>query len=248
MVGFGFMDNFVMIQAGQYIDSTLGVQLGLATMTAAAAGQVVSDVSGVVFGGTLERFLQRLGLIRSPCLTSAQRQLPITRNVTMAGAVLGVIVGCALGACTLCFVDLEARDRIHHATQLRDLVTDLVAGGSADEAALVCERATVHVKQTGSYDLAHMKMEPNALTSLVLLEDGSNGSAAARDCAAQREVIVDENGKALYAPVVKLNGDVMAVVELRKSDQMEAFRPADLHTAKVMGRHIAIFMDRIIES
>jgi len=39
MVGFGAMDNFVMIQAGQYIDSTLGVQLGLATMTAAAAGK-----------------------------------------------------------------------------------------------------------------------------------------------------------------------------------------------------------------
>jgi len=38
MIGFGFMDNFVMIQAGQYIDSTLGVSLGLATMTAAAAG------------------------------------------------------------------------------------------------------------------------------------------------------------------------------------------------------------------
>ena len=38
MIGFGAMDNFVMIQAGQYIDSTLGVQLGLATMTAAAAG------------------------------------------------------------------------------------------------------------------------------------------------------------------------------------------------------------------
>lgn len=38
MVGFGCMDNFVMIQAGQYIDSTLGVQLGLATMAAAAAG------------------------------------------------------------------------------------------------------------------------------------------------------------------------------------------------------------------
>jgi Transmembrane protein 65 len=38
MVGFGFMDNCVMIQAGQYIDSTIGVRLGLATMTAAAAG------------------------------------------------------------------------------------------------------------------------------------------------------------------------------------------------------------------
>ena len=38
MIGFGFMDNIVMIQAGQYIDSTLGVALGLATLTAAAAG------------------------------------------------------------------------------------------------------------------------------------------------------------------------------------------------------------------
>jgi hypothetical protein len=39
MVGFGFMDNMVMIQAGQYIDSTIGVQLGLATLTAAACGK-----------------------------------------------------------------------------------------------------------------------------------------------------------------------------------------------------------------
>lgn len=38
MVGFGFMDQFVLIQAGGYIDATLGVQLGLATLSAAAAG------------------------------------------------------------------------------------------------------------------------------------------------------------------------------------------------------------------
>ena len=44
MIGFGFMDNFIMIQAGGYIDSTLGVKFGLATMTAAAMGQIVSDV------------------------------------------------------------------------------------------------------------------------------------------------------------------------------------------------------------
>lgn len=44
MIGFGFMDNFIMIQAGGYIDATLGVKFGLATMTAAAMGQVVSDV------------------------------------------------------------------------------------------------------------------------------------------------------------------------------------------------------------
>ena len=57
MIGFGFMDQFVLIQAGGYIDSTFGITFGLATLSAAAAGQVVSDVSGVIFGGTLERII-----------------------------------------------------------------------------------------------------------------------------------------------------------------------------------------------
>jgi hypothetical protein len=41
MIGFGLMDNLVMIQAGDLIDSTIGVTLGLSTLTAAAFGQVV---------------------------------------------------------------------------------------------------------------------------------------------------------------------------------------------------------------
>ena len=50
MVGFGFMDNLVMIQAGEAIDSTLGVTFAMSTLTAAAYGQVISDVSGVLSG------------------------------------------------------------------------------------------------------------------------------------------------------------------------------------------------------
>ncbi|EOD36166.1 hypothetical protein EMIHUDRAFT_49391, partial [Emiliania huxleyi CCMP1516] len=53
MVGFGFMDNTVMIQAGNAIDCTLGVSFGLSTLTAlraAAFGQVCSDSAGVLFG------------------------------------------------------------------------------------------------------------------------------------------------------------------------------------------------------
>lgn len=41
MVGFGFMDNIIMIQVGDLIDSSLGVTFGLATITAAAMGQVI---------------------------------------------------------------------------------------------------------------------------------------------------------------------------------------------------------------
>lgn len=39
----GIMDNFVMLSAGDLIDNTLGVKFGLATLTAAACGQVVRN-------------------------------------------------------------------------------------------------------------------------------------------------------------------------------------------------------------
>lgn len=40
----GIMDNFVMLSAGDLIDNTLGVKFGLATLTAAACGQVVRNM------------------------------------------------------------------------------------------------------------------------------------------------------------------------------------------------------------
>ena len=43
----GIMDNFVMLTAGELIDNTLGVKFGLATLTAAACGQVVRNAQRV---------------------------------------------------------------------------------------------------------------------------------------------------------------------------------------------------------
>ena len=69
MIGFGFMDNMVMIQAGDMIDNTIGVRFGLATLAAAACGQIFSDVSGVAFGGVVEDACARAGL-RTPDVTA----------------------------------------------------------------------------------------------------------------------------------------------------------------------------------
>ena len=41
-VGFGIIDNAVMIMAGDYIDCTIGVALGISTMAAAGLGKSVS--------------------------------------------------------------------------------------------------------------------------------------------------------------------------------------------------------------
>lgn len=68
-----------MIQAGDLIDNTIGVKFGLATLAAAACGQIFSDVSGVAFGGVVEDACARLGL-RAPQITAAQRALPRVRR------------------------------------------------------------------------------------------------------------------------------------------------------------------------
>jgi len=114
MVGFGFMDNFIMITAGSAIDNSLGVQMGLATMTAAAIGQVVSDVSGVVFGDTLSRVFK----VAPAKLRSSQKKLVVVRRLRLGGAVLGVIVGCTMGAAALCLIP-ETREESEAAAATR---------------------------------------------------------------------------------------------------------------------------------
>lgn len=128
MVGFGMMDNFIMIQAGDLIDSTLGVKFGLATMTAAALGQVCSDFSGVCFGGIVEAIANKLGLPAAG-LSKEQLQTRTVKNVGVCGAALGVVVGCGLGMSCLLFMDLEKAERLKKQAELSTLFDTIMQHG-----------------------------------------------------------------------------------------------------------------------
>eukprot|EP00392_Amoebophrya_sp_AT5.2_P016117 g16360.t1 len=129
MIGFGFMDNMVMIQAGDLIDNTIGVKFGLATLTAAACGQVFSDVSGVCFGGVVDAMCAKLGLPTAD-LSTAQRQLPIVKRTATGGSVVGVVVGCCLGMLSLLFMDLEAAERAKKQQELDTIFKTVIREGS----------------------------------------------------------------------------------------------------------------------
>ncbi|CAM9391773.1 unnamed protein product, partial [Ascophyllum nodosum] len=92
-VGFGMMDNAIMIVAGEYIDMTVGVALGISTMAAAALGNTISDVAGVGLGGIIESVATRLGL-PPISLSRAQMLLRSTRTASLIGSAIGVSVGC----------------------------------------------------------------------------------------------------------------------------------------------------------
>jgi len=103
-IGFGFLDNAVMIVAGEYIDITLGQAFGISTMAAAALGNMVSDMAGIGLAGYVEVLASGLG-IEEPHLTGQQLMMKSTRFANYGGRALGIMFGCFLGMFPLLFFD-----------------------------------------------------------------------------------------------------------------------------------------------
>ncbi|KAM4687625.1 transmembrane protein 65 isoform 2-T2 [Discoglossus pictus] len=101
-VGFGFLDNAIMIAAGTQIELSIGVVLGISTMAAAALGNLVSDLAGLGLAGYVEAISSRLGL-PIPDLTPKQADMWQTRVSAHLGKAIGVAIGCILGMFPLLF-------------------------------------------------------------------------------------------------------------------------------------------------
>ncbi|XP_072304445.1 transmembrane protein 65 [Eucyclogobius newberryi] len=95
-VGFGFLDNAIMIAAGTQIELSIGVTLGISTMAAAALGNLVSDLAGLGLAGYVEALASRLGM-QGPDLTPKQADMWQTRLSAHLGKAIGVFIGCVLG-------------------------------------------------------------------------------------------------------------------------------------------------------
>lgn len=88
-IGFGFLDNFLMIIAGDYIESSIGVYFCLSTMAAAALGNTVSDVFGLWLATYVEQFCRFIG-IRAPELTPTQKSMRITQRLASLVSIYGI--------------------------------------------------------------------------------------------------------------------------------------------------------------
>ncbi|XP_025110404.1 transmembrane protein 65-like isoform X2 [Pomacea canaliculata] len=108
-IGFGFLDNLIMIIAGEYIDAKLGAVLGISTMAAAGLGNLISDVAGVGSAHYIERFVGWFG-VKTPHLTPQQVDLKWTRWASSLGKMIGVTIGCLLGMFPLLFFNNNEKE------------------------------------------------------------------------------------------------------------------------------------------
>ncbi|XP_074641483.1 transmembrane protein 65-like isoform X2 [Tubulanus polymorphus] len=120
-IGFGTLDNIIMITAGEYIDTTFGAVLGISTMAAAAIGNMVSDVAGISTAGYVETLASKSG-IKPPRLTPQQIDNKSTRIVSSLGRIIGVTIGCIIGMTPLLFFnrDEDNKDGKDHEKTMDD--------------------------------------------------------------------------------------------------------------------------------
>lgn len=259
-VGFGIMDQSVLVYAGDAIDNTVGVRLGLPTLAAAALGQVLSDTCGVMFGGTIDALAVKLGL-PSACLTEAQMRLGITKRVMTAGGVAGVIAGCLIGMGNLFFIDLLAAERAKKAKEMDSIMKTVMEDGRS---VIECERAS----------LLMVDEEQNELWSTVAQGAGkviripckANGSIAGWVVHNREYVNIEDVSKdsrwggsqldfgdfvtrsMICAPVI-VDEKVAAIVQFmnkRAEDgSLQHLSPADDKVAKMVASHVAAFMNHL---
>ncbi|XP_071778443.1 transmembrane protein 65 [Centroberyx gerrardi] len=109
-VGFGFLDNAIMIAAGTQIELSIGVTLGISTMAAAALGNLVSDLAGLGLAGYVEALVSRLGM-QGPDLTPKQVDMWQTKLSSHMGKAIGVAIGCILGMFPLLFLSDDDEEK-----------------------------------------------------------------------------------------------------------------------------------------
>uniref|UniRef100_A0A8C9XT94 Transmembrane protein 65 n=1 Tax=Sander lucioperca TaxID=283035 RepID=A0A8C9XT94_SANLU len=99
-VGFGFLDNCIMIVAVSLSASCSAVLP--CSSVAAALGNLVSDLAGLGLAGYVEALAYRLGM-QIPDLSPKQADMWQTRVSSHAGKAIGVAIGCILGMFPLFF-------------------------------------------------------------------------------------------------------------------------------------------------
>lgn len=134
-VGFGFVDNIIMLAAGDMIEIHFHEAYAMSWLVAAALGNTVSDVVGLSLGGIVESFARKLG-IPDPEISKAQANMSVTLWANFFASAGGITVGCLLGMFPLLFMNLSDDDDEDDEAAAKKAAKKAEKQGSSEEKAV----------------------------------------------------------------------------------------------------------------
>ena len=200
-LGFGIMDNAILIFAGDAIDSYLGVALGISTMCAAAFGNIVADVAGITFGAIIEDYCAKLGL-PTPNISTAQRSLRSVRFASQAGCAAGIVVGCLIGMFPLLIIDSKKIEKKKQEAHMDELFRDFVSEAKELIGAQLTNLYLITDSPDSTTPMIKESSSPDEKKKLYFY--GKNGKNA--------EALTVPMGRGLFAKTV-MSGEVVNVAD-----------------------------------
>ncbi|SCM00477.1 GAF domain-related protein, putative [Plasmodium chabaudi adami] len=257
MIGFGFMDQFIMIRLGDLFDASIGVALGISTLCAASFGQLCSDTFGVFFGCAINYLLQRYKIIQIEKFDIKNKTY---QYCTLIGSVLGILLGCSLGMLQLIFIDTTKSERLKKKKEL-DFIFQMVMYDCSD--ILNCEASTLFL-----YDKIKNELWSKAIhgrKNIIKISANSNEKSFCLWVLRNKEIIncKDVLSNELYnpdhdkkfnfktktilaAPILDKNNEVVGVLMFLNKLRSHGgyFTCNDEKLAELMSKHISIFMEK----
>mmetsp|Transcript_81020 Transcript_81020/g.229381 ORF Transcript_81020/g.229381 Transcript_81020/m.229381 type:complete len:257 (-) Transcript_81020:20-790(-) len=254
MVGFGLMDNTILIRAGDAIDRNFGVSLQLSSIQAAACGQVFSDFCGVCFAGIVESMSRCL--ILPPEFTATQLTLRTTQLVGTAGAAVGVVIGCLLGMLNFLTMDVLEAERLKSLAELEGIFTVVIRsaretiGAEMGSVFLVDEEKSELWSRvaTGCDSIIRVPIDSHSIVGWVAVENKELHIADAyADPRFNTKVDKDTGKKTENMVAIPVTSQanaqkVIAVIELL--NKPGGFTEADMLTIRMLGIHASVFLSR----
>lgn len=203
-----------------------------------------------MFGGTLERYLVSNGIVKATNLTNIQRQLPVCRNVAMSGAVIGIIVGCVLGASSLLLIDLDGAEKSKQNVELLSTIDRLVRADDvgADSCKVYLADGERAAEAGDNIGLEVLSLKDAEVDSCVELCSRTRKviNSAALDVERYGEVNLPKVSSALCVPVFSANGDLHAAIEFTKeaTNIRNEFLEENVNIAKLTSRYVGVLFDK----
>jgi len=259
-VGFGIIDNAVMLVAGDQIDLTLGVSLGISTLAAAGLGNLLSDVGGVWAGGAIEKASGRLG-VTAPMLTRAEENHKRTKSTENLGSAFGVAIGCLIGMLPLYFIDSKKSQKLKRQASNESIFTEVF-----DEmhTLLHAERATLFLlsedkkhlwSMVGDKDIQQIKVLVPVNDSVAGISVTERRSLRVEDAQNHPKFFgaVDRMTKnttrdLLCAPIINAENKIIGVIQVVNSDRENGFASRDESLLNAFSAHIAITLSAVTSS
>jgi putative methionine-R-sulfoxide reductase with GAF domain len=259
-IGFGIIDNAVMLVAGDYIDMTLGVSLGISTLAAAGLGNLLSDVGGVWAGGVIERGSTSIG-VTAPMLTRAEENHQRTKSTENLGSAFGVSVGCLIGMLPLLFMDTGKAQNMK-----RQASTESIFREVFEEVHLLlhAERATLFLLSEDQKHLWSLVGADAEDVNKVLVPVDS--SVAGISVLERRSLRVEDAQKhpkffgavdrhtgfqtndLLCAPIINAENKIIGVIQVVNSDRENGFASRDESLLNAFCAHIGITLSAVTAS